>query len=115
MVTEPSRPSGDATSFSAPRLSADGRHVLFLSRAPALTGGAGSGCCASAASIRDRVANTTLAASRSVAGAAVTIGADGEGIALSPDAGTVAFVADIGVVQAPGTLGGAQVFVAPRP
>lgn len=105
---------GDGPS-SAPRLSADGRHVLFLSRAPALTGGAGSGCCASAASIRDRVANTTLAASRSVAGAAVSIGADWERIALSPDAGTVAFVADIGDVQAPGTLGGSQVFVAPRP
>ncbi len=105
---------GDGSS-SDPQLSADGRHVLFNSSAPVLTGGIGSGCCVAAAVVRDRIANTTQVGSRSVAGLAVRTATTSDIPAISADGGTVAFVADIGIVQAPGTPGGAQVFVAPRP
>jgi Tol biopolymer transport system component len=103
---------GDGGS-SAPQLSADGRYVLFTSRAPALTNGVGQPCCGPAVALRDRVANTTSAASRDANG--VPIAAPDTAAALSSDGGTVAFITDIASVLGGGALGGTQVFVAPRP
>lgn len=104
--------AGDGSS-SDPQLDADGRYVLFASRAPALTGGAGQACCGPAIAVRDRAANTTRAASRDPGGAAV--GPTDAVSALSSDGSTVAFGTDIANVLGAGTLGGAQVFVTPRP
>lgn len=100
------------TSSSNPRLSADGRYVVFLSTASSLTAGVAVGG-GSAAVLRDRVANTTLPASRNVGGVAII--ASCLGSAISSDGGTVAFCSDIADVLGVGTLGGAQIFVAPRP
>lgn len=103
---------GDGGS-SEPQLSADGRYVLFTSRAPALTNGVGQPCCGPAVALRDRVANTTSAASRDLNG--TPIASPDVAAALSRDGATVAFITDIASVLGGGTLGGTQVFVAPRP
>lgn len=104
--------SGDGGS-EEPQLSADGRYVLFASRAPLLTDGVGQPCCGPAVVVRDRVANTTRVASRSATG--TPIAPSGMAPAISGDGGTVAFGADIAAALGGGALGGGQVFVAPRP
>lgn len=104
--------SGDGGS-EEPQLSADGRNVLFASRAPLLTDGVGQPCCGPAAVVRDRVASTTRVASRSATG--TPIAPSGMAPAISGDGATVAFGADIATALGGGALGGGQVFVAPRP
>jgi hypothetical protein len=103
--------TGDGPSDD-PRLSGDGRYLLFHTKAPNLAGDPAA-TIRNYLMVRDRQLHTTRVASRRVDGSNVWVGLFGH--ALSGDGSVLAFVADMADMVSPTTLGEYQVFAAPRP
>jgi Tol biopolymer transport system component len=102
---------GDGPS-TYPKLSRDGRYVLFLTSAPNLAGDPAA-AIRSYLMLRDRHLQTTVVASRRVNGSNVWVANYGH--ALSGDGALLACVAGMADMVGPGTPGEYQVFAAPRP
>ena len=107
--------SGAGDGHSAyPRLSGNGRYVIFTSNAPNLTAGQALSST-SYLVVRDLVADTTTVGSRKFDGTDVPLNAPGDhGYAISGNGSRVTFVAEYGAVSG-GMNAGSQVFVGPRP
>ena len=102
--------NGNSTDSSVSR---DGRYVSFRSAAPNLSGDPAS-AVGSYLLVHDRQAGTTRIASRRPDGTPFLSQQGFNENALSADGGTVVHLADAGEVV-PGSLGGIQVFLSPRP
>lgn len=104
--------AGDGHS-SDPSVSRDGRYVSFRSAAPNLSGDPAS-AVGSYLMVRDRQAGTTRIASRQPDGTPFLSQQGFNENAISADGSAVVHLADAGEVV-PGSLGGIQVFLGPRP